>query len=293
MKILVTGATGFIGKSLVQKLKNEVMIYKGSILNKNDLEKHFPVDVVYHLAAALDESHTLLWHINVDGTKNVVELCKKYNAKMIYLSSSGVLGETSEPAKENDPYNTETKYEESKAEAEKIIISSGINYTIIRAPIIIGPNDLWLKILKKMGKMPVIGNGENKFHLAYIDDVVDLLAYVKNKKESDKQIYHIATPDIPTYLDVYRLVRKELSINTKEKHANISLIYMISSLNSLYCKITGKKQDLFLMKSTIQRLVRNRMLSTEKLKEIGFKPKYDTKKALKETIKYFKDKEMI
>ena len=293
MKILVTGATGFIGRNLVSKLKDEVVVYKGSILNKNDLEKNFPVDVVYHLAAVLDESHTLLWHINVDGIKNVAELCKKYNAKMIYLSSSGVLGETKEPAKENYPYKPETKYEESKAEAEKIIVSSGIIYTIIRAPIIIGPNDLWLKILKKMEKMPVMGLGENKFHLAYIDDVVDLLAYVKNKKESDKQIYHIATPDIPTYLDVYRLVRKELSINTKEKHANISLIYMISSLNSLYCKITGKKQDLFLMKSTIQRLVRNRMLSTEKLKEMGFKPKYDTKKALKETIKYFKDKEMI
>src|SRR3989344_5924752 len=293
MKILITGATGFIGKNVLPKLKDEVVVYKGSILNKNELEKNFPVDVVYHLAAVLDESHTLLWHINVDGTKNVVELCKKYNAKMIYLSSSGVLGETKEPAKENYPYNTETKYEESKAEAEKKIISSGINYTIIRAPIIIGPNDLWLKILKKMGKMPVIGNGENKFHLAYIDDVVDLLAYVKNKKESDKQIYHIATPDIPTYLDVYRLVRKELRINTEEKHTNISFVYMISSLNSLYCKIVGKKQDLFLMRSTIRRLVRNRMLSTDKIKEIGFKPKYDTRKALKETIKYFKDKEML
>ena len=293
MKILITGATGFIGKNVLPKLKDEVVVYKGSILNKNDLEKNFPVDVVYHLAAVLDESHTLLWHINVDGIKNVAELCKKYNAKMIYLSSSGVLGETKEPAKENYPYNPETKYESSKVEAEKIIVSSGINYTIIRAPILIGPNDLWLKILKKMEKMPVIGLGENKFHLAYIDDVVDLLAYVKDKKESDKQIYHIATPDIPTYLDVYRFVRKELGINSEEKHTNIYLVYMISFLNSFYCKIIGGKQNLFLMKSTIQRLVRNRMLSTEKLKQIGFKPKYDTKKALKETIKYFRDREML
>jgi nucleoside-diphosphate-sugar epimerase len=293
MKILMTGATGFIGKHLLSKLKNDVIIYKGSIMKKDDMEKYFPVDIVYHLAAVLDESHTLLWHINVDGTRNVAELCKKYNAKMIYLSSSGVLGETIEPAKENAPYNPETRYEESKAEAEKIIINSGINYTIIRAPVIIGPNEIWLKIFQRIGKMPVIGSGENKFHLAYIDDVIDLLIFVREKKAADKQIYHIATVDVPTYLDVYRMIRKELRINSEEKHIKIYLAYAMSFLDSLYCRLTGKKQDVFFMKSSIRRIVRNRILSTEKLKEIGFKPKYDSKKALKDTINYFRKEEMI
>jgi len=115
--ILITGANGEVGHGLINKLKklrkeeimniialdlndldrtlkdNTAVFVKGSVTDKDllsDIFSKYKIDTVYHLAAVLDESHTLLWHINVDGAKNVVELCKKYNAKMIYLSSSGV-----------------------------------------------------------------------------------------------------------------------------------------------------------------------------------------------------------
>ena len=120
-RILVTGGTGFLGKRLVQKLLNEgndVIVFSrhlhddlpedvkpvlGDIRDKGALRKAFEkIDVVYHLAICLNESDPDMREINVKGTQNVAELCKESGVKrLVYMSSSGVLGETDAPAEED------------------------------------------------------------------------------------------------------------------------------------------------------------------------------------------------
>ncbi|MEM7819699.1 MAG: NAD(P)-dependent oxidoreductase [Candidatus Aenigmatarchaeota archaeon] len=314
MLTFVTGGTGFIGKRLVKKLKekgDDVIVFSrhedkelsdigvkfviGNIIDKEDLRKAFPVDFVYHLAANLDESDPLMFDTNVSGTKNIVELSKEYGTKgIILLSSCGVLGNT-KIADENSSYNPKTKYEKSKAEAEKIVINSGINYAIIRAPIIIGPNEIWLNIIKAAkNKYPIIGSGKNHFHLAYVDDVVDFMILARESKNALNQIFNIATPDIPTYKEVYKMICDELGIEMPRRHMPVFLIKLIASLHLISCKIKRKKPKLVFMKSSIDRLIRDRIVSIEKAKKLlGFVPKIDTHTALKYTIQYFKEKNML
>lgn len=307
MKILVTGGTGFLGKRLVNKLLDEghdVVVYShesypsrrirfvtGDIRNKDALRKAVDgVDVVYHLAACLDESDPNLRDINVRGTQNVAELCKEFKIKqLILMSTTSVLGEPKH-ANETMPYNPETEYEKSKMESELIVKKCGVTYIIIRAPIIIGPNMIWAAIFEAAKRQyPVIGSGKNFFHLVYVDDVVDLLVLVKNNRKATSQIFHIATNDVNTYEQVYKMITDVLDVGMTTKHVPEWLAMAAAGFHEWKSRMRGKKPKLTKMKSSIKRLTRNRIISTKKAREIlGFEPKYSTKEALRETIKYLR-----
>jgi nucleoside-diphosphate-sugar epimerase len=310
MKILVTGGTGFLGKRLVnrlvkqgndvtvtarkldEELPEDVTFVKADVTNKAELKKAFKnIDIVYHLAICLDENSRDLWDINVNGAKNVVDLCKEHNVKqLVYMSSSGVLGETHEASEESFPYNPGTRYEKSKTEAEKIIKQSGVNHTIIRTTIIIGPNPVWAAIFYAARRhYPIIGSGKNFFHLVYVDDVVDLLMIVKNNKKAYNEIFHVASKDTPTYEEVYKIVCDEFNIEMTEKHVPIWLAKLGADMHVLKCRLSGKQPKVTKMKSSIERLIRNRIISTDKAKQVlGFESKYTTQEAIRETIKYLK-----
>lgn len=304
LSILITGGTGFVGEELAEKLSkdNNIVVFSrhasslsgvesvvGDIKNKEELEKAFNgVQIVYHLAASVDEHDKEMWHVNVNGTQNIVDLCKKHKVKqLIFLSSSGVLGETKKPAEEDFVYNPKTNYERSKKQAETIVKEFPF-YTIIRAPIIIGPNDIWMKIIGAAKQnYPIIGSGKNYFHLAYVDDVVDLLQLVMNNKKSFGQIFHIATKDTPTYEQVYRMICNEIKAEMPRKHVPIAILRTMSVVHEASSKAMGKKPKLTLMKSSIDRLVRNRIISVSKSEHVlGFIPKYSTQQAIHETVKY-------
>ncbi|GEM_PF-8348 len=271
--------------------RSDVKSVAGDITSKEDLEKCFQtndIDTVYHLAASTDELDKEMWQVNVNGTRNVVEFCKKYNVKqLVFMSSSGVLGETKEPATEDMPYKPKTDYEWSKKQSE-LVVKEFPNYTIIRAPIIIGPNDIWMKIIGAAKQQyPLIGSGKNYFHLAYIDDVVDILTIVLNNKKALGQVFHVATKDTPTYKEVYQMICDELKTQMPDKKMPVKLVKFMASLHEASSKAKGKKPKLTMMKSSIDRLVRNRIISTQKAEDLlNFRPKYSTKEAIHETIKY-------
>ena len=324
MAILITGGTGFIGQRLARKLgksgkiillakhapegKKEggksifdfsgTRIEYGDMKNKEDIDAIFrknSIDMVYNLAANLDESSPDMWDDNVLSARNITEICARHGTRrIIHMSSCGVTGYGS-ISKEDSPYNPNTAYEKSKAEAERIIIASGLDYTIIRAPIIIGPNSIWLKIARAASKgYPIIGSGKNHLHLAYVDDVVDLLFLVRNRRSSWKEIFNVATRDMFTYEEVYAMLSSELGAPAGRKHLPVFLVKIASSMNEILCRITGKKPGITLMKSSIERLVVNREVSIEKARDVlGFEPKYGTGRALKETVSYFRENKML
>ncbi|VVB59305.1 L-arabinose 1-dehydrogenase (NAD(P)(+)) [uncultured archaeon] len=209
MRILITGGTGFLGKRLAKEAQRRgaqvavlshnvddeerkrgnlgarlsddefrqlgIKVIEGDILNREQLKNAFAgYDVVYHLAAELDESSPDLWQVNVEGTRNVVNACKASGVKrLIFASAIGVLGESGTPLDENAPYAPETKYEKSKAAAEKLVVSSDVSYTIARMPPILGPNKIWRQIFRAAQKnYPIIGSGNNHWPLVYVGDVI-------------------------------------------------------------------------------------------------------------------------
>lgn len=315
MRILVTGGTGFVGEKLVDRLiaqGHSVVVFakkagtkrypplpnglpslsyvEGDIRRMEDVRKAFPVDFVYHLAAGLGEDKESA-QVNTQGTRNIVQAWSEARFyQLIYLSSSGVLGETTEPAKEDAPYAPRTRYEKSKRDAEQIIKSKPLSYTIIRAPIIIGANRIWQQIFSAARKSyPIVGSGKNKFHLAALNDVIDLLLLVMRNDHAVNQTFHIATRDIPTYQEVYEMICELLETPMPTKHVSPATAKLGLRLKSLF-----SRSDVTQRAASIDRLVRNRVLDISKAKEhLGFEPHCDTRSALKEAYEEMRGGDMI
>lgn len=295
MKVLITGGCGFVGSRLAKKLMeegHEVIVFdrmgeapkgaemvKGDLLNTEDVDKAFgkKPDVVYHLAAILDETNPMMRKINVDGTKNFLKDGLK---RFILTSSIGVLGEMKEPAKEDMSYRPDTEYEKTKMEQELMLKDSGIPYTILRCTIAYGPNGFWKDIIGAAKKgYPIIGSGKNFWHLLYVEDMVQALMLAL-KPEAENEIFNIADNDPKTYREIYQDIAEAVGVEVPEK----SVPVLLAKLGAKWKEMRGKSSTTTKV-SSITRLVRNRIVDISKAREVlGYDPKYDFKKGIKETV---------
>lgn len=298
MRILVTGATGFVGSRLVKALekKGHTILGFGSsdgnLLTEEGLanirSKRF--DAVYHLAAELDETSPQLWEANVEGTRNLLEICKRREIRrFILLNPIGVLGDARHPLREDDPYNPKTRYEKSKAEAERLVMDYRLKhqlpYTIIRSTIIYGPNRFWRQIFDAAREgYPMIGKGENQFHLIYIDDAVQFLLLAL-KPEAQNQIYNLAGPDVHSYRDTYRLICKTIHRRFPSKTISPIAAKAAGIAYLARSKLRGEAPNITLLPSSIDRLIRNRIVDISKAKSLGYRPRYPLEKGLLKTAK--------
>ena len=314
MNILVTGGTGFVGRELVKALiklrGSKITVFarstvnplpgveyvRGDITNLEDVKRVVKgKDYVYHLAAILDEScpKKLMFDVNVGGTISILEACKKEKIKkLIYLSTTGVMAETEGPADEKIPYGPRTNYEKSKALAEKTVIEYYKRYklpvVIIRPTLIYGPNKYWKNILKAAQKcFPIIGSGKNKWHILYIKNLIPVLVRARTKGK-EGEIYIIADDEVLTYEEMYRIMREELGVKKEPKRIPIWFAKFIAFLYQL-----GGKNSV-VTKEHIERLVKNKWYDITKAKKhLNYKPKYDFRKGIRETINYFQNKGII
>jgi len=241
MKVLVTGATGFIGKRLSERLVQEghEVICTGRILSKLDkllnrvhavyldiedpavlrdiLSKEKP-EVLFHCAALVNSSSPdALMRVNRDGTRNVLDACVKEAIKrVVYLSSIAVIsGNSQTPLTDDLPYSATNRYGESKIEAEKTALSyrkKGLKISIIRPVMVYGENEPHLLgLLSRLIKwrlLPVVGSGNNKLQLVSVDNVVDIMMIALDKDEAYEGTYIIADKEALSIREFFEYIAK-------------------------------------------------------------------------------------
>lgn len=151
MKIIGTGLSGLVGSRIVELLPEfqfiDYSLATGiSILDSKQLEeataKKSDFDCFIHLAAFTDtnqawiqngDENGLCYQLNVVGTQNIVDLCKKYNKHLIHISTDFVFdGTKEEKYTEEDTPNPIEWYGKTKYLSEQVVLNSGISASIIR-----------------------------------------------------------------------------------------------------------------------------------------------------------------
>ena len=151
MKIIGTGLSGLVGSRIVELLPEYEFIDYSlstgiSILDKKQLEettlKNTDFDCFIHLAAFTDtnqawaqngDKNSLCYQLNVEGTKNIIDICKKYNKHLIHISTDFVFDGTKEGKyTEEDNPNSIEWYGETKYIAEQEVLNSQISNSIVR-----------------------------------------------------------------------------------------------------------------------------------------------------------------
>jgi len=241
LKIVVTGASGFIAKNLRKYLseKNIELIsisrkdFKNfrrerKIISKNYEEKTLlkkiqNSDALIHLVGIGKQSvNNDFDMINIDLTKHVVNLSEKARIKkIIFLSGLGVSS------------NTSLGYFISKYNAEKQITDSGLNFTIFRPSYIIGKDDLLTKNLKKQiksGEIQIPGSGKYSIQPIHVSDVVKILLESVSEPKFNNKILDLVGPDYVTFEKYVKLYSK--GTKTKIKKINLEEVIHDAIVNS-------------------------------------------------------------
>ena len=207
MRILVTGAGGFIGKALSLKLNREgyqvlglargdykemreagIEMIRADITNLDSIAPHFKnVDACFHVASkvAMWGRWQEFYQINVQGAMNVLTACLSNKVpRLIYTSTPSVVfgNQSIESGDEGLPYPSKyySFYARSKALAEKYILKAnnqGIKTLALRPHLVFGPGDKNLipKLVElgSKGRLKIIGDGNNLVDVTYIENVVE------------------------------------------------------------------------------------------------------------------------
>ncbi|MGI6681492.1 MAG: NAD-dependent epimerase/dehydratase family protein [Bdellovibrionota bacterium] len=319
--ILVTGGGGFVGKALVKELlkkgyevrslsrkryeeleKLGVISCQGNIGDEYEKIKDFFLDVyaVFHVASKVDMwgRYNDFYKTNILGTKNIIKACKEHNIKyLIYTSSPSVIttDEGLENVKEDYPYPNkyDAYYPQTKAEAEKLIVSVGKEKSpltiVLRPHLIWGPGDTNLipTILKKArgGKVRKVGDGENIVDCSYIDDCVDahiLALEALEKNENLSSNIYFVTQDEP--IKLWDFVNKILATFGEKpitKKVSKKLALSVASVLEIFSKIIPSSKPLFTRFLIVEMTTHHYFDITNTKKDLGYKPKVSINEGLK------------
>ncbi|MBN2603595.1 MAG: SDR family NAD(P)-dependent oxidoreductase [Candidatus Thermoplasmatota archaeon] len=308
MRVLVTGASGFIGRNIVKELlshgykvvgltRNPDFSVKGADIVVGDITKKETlfdaftnIDGVFHNAAL-----TIDWgkkkdfqNVNVQGTKNVLHLCQKNGiGRIVYTSSAGVYGfpNTSETITENSPISPLNSYHQSKLDGETILyLAEETIVSSIRPPLVIGPNSHATKlILSKIfsNDIKYIGSGEQLISIVHPMDVAQCLR-LAFEKDHIGDIFN-AVSFTCSIKDLFTKISERLNVTTPDKHVP----YFIAYLSAIISELLTRPPEL--TKFRVKLLGTTRQISCDKARQnLGYIPRHDINSTVEDIVKSYK-----
>jgi nucleoside-diphosphate-sugar epimerase len=320
MKVLVTGARGFIGQHLVRllverghqvfacarkpKAKEQDCNYGGKVswvygdLLAQACYEQLPteIDVVYHSAARLggwrvDEREIRAANIHV-VEKLLHWFSNSEGRQFIFFSTPGVQGFGHKLAGESDKFNPRAAYERSKVEAERVVSSHNYSdnqhWTILRPDFVYGPGDtrrlpLYRRI--KKGFWVIAGTGESLIRPTYVLDVCEAALRCLQNENAYSQVFNIAGPDLVTAKEYAQTIAIACGCPLRAYRLPVGVFKILAVFFECLSLVSGRKP--FLTRSQVEFLAEDHGTDIQKIANlIGFKPRVSLAQGMGETISW-------
>ena len=328
-KILITGATGFIGGFIVDEALNRnmevwVAVRKSSsrqwltderinfielnLSSQSDLEKQLAdmsFDYIVH-AAGVTKSLNVedFYRINTEGTKNLVNALMALEMpvrKFVYVSSLSVYG----PVREQQPYTEilesdtpcpNTAYGKSKLAAEQFLTATSLPYIILRPTGVYGPRErdyfLMAKSIKNHTDFAV-GYKPQDITFVYVTDVVQAI-FLAIESDISGRSYFLSDGEVYRSSTFSDLIRKELGNPWWIRiTAPLWVLRLVTFFGEHISHITGKISALNNDKYNIMKQRNWRCDITPAIEELGYRPQVKLKEGVRRAIHWYKENKWL
>ena len=314
MRVLITGATGFLGKYMINEFAKhdcEIIAFgrnaeigknlkdctfvQGDFINYQDIADAVKgVDVVIHAGALCTVwgKWQEFYDANVLGTKNVLDACIEHHvSKFVYVSSCSVYNCTYDridiDEEDFDPDNHLNYYIKSKIMSEKLIKETceehSLSYSIIRPHGIFGIGDVSImpRLIKANGTIgiPLFNKGKNLIDIVCAENVAYSLWLCAN---SDKcGTYNITNGEVFEYKEMVDIIFDKIGITPRYVRISFKFAYFLTCILEGLYKLLHMKKEPIVTRYTLTTIGVSQTLKIDRAKEeLGYEPQMDLQEGI-------------
>ena len=241
MKVLVTGATGFVGEAIVHELRAQgravralvrdprragrlqswgVELAVGDVTDSDSISAAVTgCTHVIHLVAILRGSDADFVRVMTGGTRNVLAASHEAGIERFVLMSA--LG-TTEGTKDLVPYYG------AKWKQERLVEESGLPYVTFRPSFVFGREGGILPTFRRIAKVspvtPITGSGQQRIQPIWIDDVAAYFAQSLEKPEATNRTFELGGPDVVSWNEFWQRLKRALGVRRPSVHVPMAFM---------------------------------------------------------------------
>lgn len=326
-KILLTGASGFVGSTLCEELNRRGGLDVRCLMRKTSSSANLSaakfttvqgdlssveglkeavegVDIVFHVAGAVAARNwDGFYEANVMGTRNLLDAVARYGKgvkRFVFVSSLAAAGPSrpDRARRESDESAPVSDYGRSKFEAEKEVLSRKDDFpvTIVRPPAVYGPRDrgvfTFFQAIRS-GVLPLLGmdrTDPRRYSFVHVDDLVQGLCLAGLRESSATgEVYYVSGDGEYSWPQAMKLMAEGMQKKTIPLRLPLTVMKGAAAACSAYTVAFGKVLPFSLDKIREIEAPAWTCANEKAKKELGFEPYWDLAKGFAQTAKWYKE----
>jgi nucleoside-diphosphate-sugar epimerase len=320
--VVVTGATGFIGSHLVERLtkpgtrvrclvrrtsslgylpRERIELVYGDLTTGDGLDAAVEgASVVFHVAGVTKAfTESAYWVGNLDATTNLLRACERQKApshRFVHVSSLAAMGPSPDgtPLAEDAAPRPLTWYGHSKLAAEEAVRASSLarRAVIARPPVVYGPRDTDVfEVFRTAarGLLLRIGKGESYFSYIYVKDLAEALTLAACREAAAGRTYFVANPEPASWTEFARAAAAVTGRTLKTVAVPRGVAYLSAWCSERASRWRGKPGILSrqkILEAECRYWVCDSVCARG---ELGFRPAHSLRQGIEETLAWYKE----